>query len=364
MRRLIATTVAGLLLLAGCQSQDPHGDAIDTIAGDRVPLSEVEPLDDPKAYEGPVTASLATRAIEPIAENPEQSLPTTVTSYDRAGDVEVEITDTSRVIAMDIAGSIAATVWGLGMGDTLVARDVSTVFPGAEDLPVITMDGHSINAEAILSQNPTLIITDGSVGPRDVVEQLRDTGVPVVFVQNEPSFDGASELARQVAAALGVTEVGDQLADEIAAEIDQVTSDIARLVPEAEEDRLSMVFLYLRGSAGVYYLFGEESGADELINAMGGRDVAAEQGWQGMIPLTDEAMVQANPDVFLVMSGGIDSVGGVDGLVAEMPGIGLTTAGQKRRFIDMADGDILSFGPRSAAVVDALARAVYAPDSL
>ena len=27
----------------------------------------------------------------------------------------------------------------------------------------------------------------------------------------------------------------------------------------------------------------------------------------------------------------------------------------------MADGDILSFGPRSAAVLDALARAIYAP---
>jgi len=28
----------------------------------------------------------------------------------------------------------------------------------------------------------------------------------------------------------------------------------------------------------------------------------------------------------------------------------------------MADGDILSFGPRSADVLDALARAVYAPE--
>ena len=41
--------------------------------------------------------------------------------------------------------------------------------------------------------------------------------------------------------------------------------------------------------------------------------------------------------------------------------LALTGAGEHRRFVDMADGDILSFGPRSAAVLDALARAIYAP---
>jgi len=29
--------------------------------------------------------------------------------------------------------------------------------------------------------------------------------------------------------------------------------------------------------------------------------------------------------------------------------------------VDMADGEILAFGPRTADVLDALARAVYAP---
>jgi iron complex transport system substrate-binding protein len=72
-------------------------------------------------------------------------------------------------------------------------------------------------------------------------------------------------------------------------------------------------------------------------------------------------MIAANPDLILVMTDGIESAGGIDGLLAEKPAIALTAAGQNRRFVDMADGDILSFGPRSAQVLDALARAVYAP---
>jgi iron complex transport system substrate-binding protein len=79
--------------------------------------------------------------------------------------------------------------------------------------------------------------------------------------------------------------------------------------------------------------------------------------------MTDEAMVAANPDLILVMTDGLESVGGVDGLLADKPAIALTTAGQHRRFVDMADGDILSFGPRTPAVLDALARAIYAPGS-
>ncbi|MDZ4045258.1 MAG: hemin receptor, partial [Rhodoglobus sp.] len=68
-----------------------------------------------------------------------------------------------------------------------------------------------------------------------------------------------------------------------------------------------------------------------------------------------------NPDLILVMTEGLASVDGVDGLLASKPAIALTNAGQHRRFVDMADGDILSFGPRTAAVLDALARAIYAP---
>ena len=92
-------------------------------------------------------------------------------------------------------------------------------------------------------------------------------------------------------------------------------------------------------------------------------DVAAEIGWDGMKPMTDEALVAADPDLILVMTDGLASAGGVDELLASKPALALTTAGQHRRFVDMADGEVLGFGPRSAAVLDALARAVYAPDS-
>ncbi len=231
------------------------------------------------------------------------------------------------------------------------------------DLPVITSGGHSVNAEAIIGLAPTLVITDGSIGPADVVQQLRDVGITVVFVERSSSFAGAVAQARAVAAIFGAADAGDLLAGRIEGELQTVTAQISRIAPADESERLRMVFLYLRGTSGIFYLFGSESGADDLIGALGGIDVAGQLGWRGMQPMTDEAMVAADPDLIVVMTAGIASVGGIDGLLAEKPAIALTAAGQHRRFVDMADGQILSFGPRSAEVLDALARAVYAPDA-
>lgn len=352
MRRRIFGLVAALALLAGCTQTIPE-----PVEGSSPAATRASAPADPRSITGPSTAALEHRDVTVIDSAEQQRLPATVASHHRGGDREVTVTDTSRIVAFDLAGSIAATVWALGLGDNLVARDISTSFPGAEELPLITSEGHAVNAEAVMAQRPTVILTDGSMGPRDVVEQLADTGVPVIFVSNEPSFDGAAELAREVGAALGLPETGEALAQRTTAEVEQAVTEARALAPAAEP--LRMVFLYIRGNSGIYYLFGEDSGASELIRAVGGTDVAGELGWTEMQPLTDEAMVAAAPDLILVMTHGLESAGGVDGLLADKPAIALTPAGERRRLVDMADADILSFGPRSAGVVTALARAIY-----
>jgi iron complex transport system substrate-binding protein len=353
---VLAVVVTAGSLLAGCSA--PHAAPASAPIPSQAPLAELDLAPDPRAHQGPSTAVLPTSAIDVLDPVPEQSLPATVLSHDAGGDRQVTVDDASRVLGLDLAGSIAATIAGLGYASSLVGRDVSTTFEGSDHLPAVTSGGHTINAEAVLALRPTLVITDGTIGPRDVLEQLREAGVTVVFVDNAPSFAGAEQLARDVAAALGVAEGGDRLADAIAAEVEAKVAEIAAIAPG---DRVRMLFLYLRGGSGIYYLFGEESGADELIRALSGVDVAGEIGWNGMRPMTDEALIAADPDLVLVMTDGLASAGGVDGLLASKPALALTTAGQNRRFVDMADGVVLGFGPRSAAVLDALARAVYAP---
>jgi iron complex transport system substrate-binding protein len=361
LARLLTGLLAGSLLLTGCATGGASagdGGSASATATAQKPLADLHLVPDPKDYTGESTAVLPRQAISQVEAHPAQTLPTTITSHDTDGDRRVTIADTSRVVAVDIAGSIAGIAWGLGFGDTLVGRDIATTFPGARDLPVVTDGSLTVNAEAILSLHPSLVITDGTVGPRDVLQQLRDSGIAVVFVKNSPSFEGAQELARQVAAVFGAPKAGDELADRIGRQVKDKIAEIAAIAPKQTADKLRIIFLYLRGQAGIYYLFGEGSGADDLIDALGGVDVAKEIGWNGMKPMTDEAIVAARPDLILVMTDGLKSAGGVDGLL-DVPGVADTTAGVDGCVVDMDDAQILSFGPQFPATLRALAEAIY-----
>jgi len=265
-------------------------------------------------------------------------------------------------LALDMSGSLAATVWALGFGSTLIGRDISTTFPGVEGLPIVTGSGHAVSPESVLALRPDVIITDGSIGPLDVVLQLRDAGVQVVFVREAPGLEAPAAMARSVSAVFGAPAVGEALALALTQDIAAVSAVIAARAPQDPADKLRMVFLYLRGGNGIYYLFGQESGSGDLITALGGIDIATEIGWEGLRPMTDEALISANPDLILVMSDGLASVGSVEELVQVKPAIGLTPAGKNARFVDMADSQVLSFGPRTPEIIDALARAIYAPE--
>jgi iron complex transport system substrate-binding protein len=363
VRRRVAgvVAVASVLLMTSCGSGEPPAPEASTPESAPAPsLADVEPAADPRAFEGALKPAIADAAVRPVVQAPEPRLPATVTD---AQGTKVTVRDVSRVLALDIHGTLSRTVFELGLGDRLVGRDISTQFEEAADLPLVTGTGHELNAEAILELDPTLILTDTSLGPWDVVLQLRDAGIPVVVVEPERHLGNVEEITEMTAAALGVPQVGTQLAERERKEIEEVEAQIEAVSPPKNE-RLRTIFLYVRGSAGVYYLFGEGSGADDLIEAAGAYDVAEEIGWKGMRPATAEGIVAAAPEVVVMMTKGLDSTGGVEGLLEQLPALAQTPAGQKQRFITMADSQILGYGPLTADVLNALAVAIHAPEAL
>lgn len=361
-RRQVWAGLVGLLLIAGCSAPPQVGQQSEVpsaVSGQR-PLAELTPLTDPRTYQGPSTAVVAQPEIRSVDPVPTPELPVTLSDYQGTS---VTVTDASRILAFDRSGTLAATVFGLGLGDRMVGRDESTGFPAAKDLPLVTVNGHQLSSEAILQLRPTVVLTDTSLGPWDVVLQLRDAGVAVVVVTPTRSMETNSEIVHSVSQALGVADAGRRLAERTEREVADKKAEIDALAPADPAHRPRVAFLYLRGTAGVYYMFGKGSGVDSLISALGAVDVATEAGVEGMRPINPEALARAKPDVILLMTHGLESVGGVDGALG-VPGLAQTPAAHNRRFVDMNDYQILSFGPLTAAVLDALARALYAPDSL
>lgn len=332
MRWRLVAGIAAVAVLAGCSAGGG-------------------PDREPDGGCGPATATVASTDVTPLAEPPVPSLPVRV---DSADGTEVTVADASRILPVNLSGSIAEIVFSLGLGDRVVGRDTATTFPSAAGLPLVTPAGHDLSAEGVLALDPSVMLVDASIGPPEVLDALRRSGIPIVFVDDEQSLAAVPRHIGEVAAALGVPAAGDRLAERVAAEIAQARRD-----PPAGGRPVRIAFLYVRGTAAVYLLGGEGSGADAMIEAIGGQDAGSAIGLTKFRPLTSEGLILAGPDVILVMTDGLASVGGVDGLLA-LPGVAQTPAGQRRRIVDMDDGVLLNFGARTGAAVAALAEVVWA----
>jgi iron complex transport system substrate-binding protein len=249
-----------------------------------------------------------------------------------------------RIVSLAIG--LGETLAALGVGDRVVGRDEASASAAIGAAPVVTK-AHATSAEQVLALEPDLVLVDAGSGPPEAIDQIRSAGVRVVEVPQAWTLADIGPRTRAAAEAVGV---GPDIADAVVAES---TATAATPGPEAP----TVAFLYLRGTSAVYLLGGAGSGADALIAAAGGRDVGADLGLAAFTPLTAEALAAADPDVLLVMTKGLESVGGVEGLAA-LPGVAQTTAGRDRRVIAVDDTVLLSFGPRTGALVDALADAL------
>ncbi|MGN6240000.1 MAG: heme/hemin ABC transporter substrate-binding protein [Cellulosimicrobium cellulans] len=309
--------------------------------------TDVDPASFPT---GPTTATFADDAIHPVADAPTPQLPVTVASADGR---QVEITDVSRIIPVDLYGTLGEIVYSLGLGDNVVGRDLPTGFPEAADVPVVTGAGHALDVEAILGLDPSVILTDATILTDDVRGQLESSGIPVVYFDEARTLDGVDDRIRAVATALGVPEQGEALVErtdrQICAALDAVPHDTG--TPR-------VAFLYLRGS-NIKMLFGPGSGADDLVREIGGEDAGTAIGLtQQYAPVTSEAIISAAPDAYLVMTDGLESMGGLDAMMA-IPGLAQTPAGEARRVVDMDGSRLLTFGPRTGYTIASLVEAFY-----
>lgn len=318
-------------------------------------LPDPADLSDPRSFEG-VSDVKDFDDIEPVTDNAQPALPVELTDADG---YDVTVTDASRILALDIYGTYTKTLSGLGLADNIVGRTVSSTEPNLADLPVVTEGGHNINVEAVLELNPTLLIVDHSIGPRDAIDQIRAAGVSTVVMEPERTIDSVGEDITTLGDTLGLPDEARELADRSNKEIEEAREAIKELVPD---DPMRMAFLYARGNGGVFFIMGEGTGAQDLIEGIGGVDLAAENNLSYAEPANAEALARINPEVIIMMTNGLESTGGIDGLL-ERPGVAQTTAGQKKRIVTIPDGQSLAFGPMTGQTLVKLAKAVYDPDN-
>ena len=248
-----------------------------------------------------------------------------------------------RVVVL--ANGVAEIIQSLNGQSIIVGRDISSTEDSLSDIPIVS-SGHQVLPEKVISLQPDLVIIDASTGPKAAIESIKAAGITVIETPESWSLRDLPIKVRAVGRAVGAVDQAEQLVQQLN---QSLKSSVIKNSPR-------VAFLYLRGTSSIYLIGGAGSGADSLFEAIGAVDVGAQSLDRPFNTLTAESLAALNPDVIVVMSKGLESVGGIQGLL-KLPGVAQTNAGKNSAVIDVDDSLLLSFGPRTPSLLEALATA-------
>lgn len=230
-----------------------------------------------------------------------------------------------------LGGDVTEIVFALGAGDRVIARDTTSEHPPqVTQLPDV---GYLrlLNAEGLLSLQPSMILASELSYPSAVLSQISAAGIPVITISAAAELSAITTKVRQVAEALALQSEAAGLIADINRKLDAVT-----------QTPLPVNVLFLLSHTGTAPMAaGTDTAADSLIRSAGGRNAAAS--FRRYRPLSAEGMIAARPDLVVITRSGLASLGSTS-MLWQLPGLAQTPAGKHQRVLVADDMGFLGFG--------------------
>jgi iron complex transport system substrate-binding protein len=252
-----------------------------------------------------------------------------------------------RVVA--VSKQINEFLYAIHAESVLVARDLTSIYP--PEITTLPSVGYhrALSAEGIISMKPTLLLTDGNVGPEPVLEQVRKVGIPVLMLPPGGTVDSAMALMKTLGTRFNHERQADSVIAAWRSGMDSLWSDTAKWSAPPKPRVLIIHFGQIRNN----YLALKRGGtADDMLHWAGAENAIDSIG--GMAPLTPELIARASPDVIIATDVGFDRYGSVEKFKT-LPGVALTPAAASNRIYRINEQEIMYFGPRTPEVVRHLA---------
>lgn len=249
-----------------------------------------------------------------------------------------------------VSKQLTELLFALHQGDKIVGVDLSSTYP-VEATQRTTVGYHRLlNAEGIISLDPTVVVHQGDVAPPNVMPQLKQVGIPVNVYPAANSIDSTKILLRLLAKEFGQDTAADRL-------IGRLDRDLAKAdsVVKAYPTKPRVLILHFGRQRDQYFVMGTRGTANEMIKLAGGVNAADTSSFRNLSP---EAILKTQPDVILATDFGYDRLGSREKFAA-LPGIALTPAYKNGKIYRVEEHDLVYFGPRSGEVIQTFAKIIH-----
>ncbi|EPZ8238774.1 heme/hemin ABC transporter substrate-binding protein [Vibrio fluvialis] len=248
--------------------------------------------------------------------------------------------------------SVTELILALGAEQQLVGIDVTSVAPPSLALPKVGYH-RQLSAEGLLALEPTQLLGSNEMGPDTTLNQLKSAGVDVEVINSDSTPQGLLQRIDQIAS---LTH-SEAAAGPLKQQVNDALKALQAHQPDASVRKKVLFLLIHEGRAA--NVAGSDTVPDAMITLAGGVNSAATQ-LTSYKPLSMEAMVEMQPDVILVSGRSYDKMGGADAILAAMPMLAATPAGQSKQIITV-DGHALvgGLGLKSLAEAQRLQALLY-----
>ena len=238
---------------------------------------------------------------------------------------------------ISIGGDITEIIYALGKIDRVISRDTTSFYP--ESVTRLPDVGYvrQLGAEGLLSLSPDLIIASSETGPPEVVEQIRQTGIPFVLTEDGFNLAGLLQRIETIGKTLDAETEAKRLSQSIIAKMQKIDKKLAAV------SRKPKVLFLMSASDGSPMAAGKDTAADAIINLAKGENIFENQ--SGYKAYSYEALADARPDVIMMMEHSLTSLGGIETIQAH-PALGMTPAARSGNILSIDGLFLLGFGPR------------------
>lgn len=230
--------------------------------------------------------SLLTPLVMTPATGQTCSFPVTMTD---ATGTEVTLNEEpSKVVTL--SPSAAQTMWEIGADDKVVGvTKHASYLDGTESRTTVSTAEQMVSHETVVNLTPDLVLAPNVVST-DIVEKLREADVAVYYFPAAESIDDVYEKTHRIGRLTGECEGAERTVSWM-----QQRVNTAHAASENQE-RPHVLYLFFG------YTAGEETFINEIIDAAGGRNIAAERNITGYQQINEEIVLQADPEWIILNS--------------------------------------------------------------